>query len=120
VYNFLACLPVLAEAHGTRYIYLTSLLELSVRHAPRATRHATPRRAAPRRAALLFPTPHAAPATPHASPALLLLAGLLGDRRRPARRARDPDLDGADVCGARAAPRGARHEQPRLLPLAHR
>ena len=30
VYSFLACLPVLAEAHGTRYIYLTSLLELSV------------------------------------------------------------------------------------------
>lgn len=30
VYNFLACLPVLAEAYGTKYIYLTSLLELSV------------------------------------------------------------------------------------------
>ena len=30
VYSFLACLPVLAEAHGTRYLYLTSLLELSV------------------------------------------------------------------------------------------
>ena len=30
VYNFLASLPVLAEACGTRYIYLTSLLELSV------------------------------------------------------------------------------------------
>ena len=30
VYNFLACLPVLAESHGTNYIYLTSLLELSV------------------------------------------------------------------------------------------
>ncbi|KAL1529596.1 hypothetical protein AB1Y20_000539 [Prymnesium parvum] len=30
VYNFLASLPVLAEASGTRYMYLTSLLELSV------------------------------------------------------------------------------------------
>jgi len=30
VYNYLASLPVLAEAHGTNYMYLTSLLELSV------------------------------------------------------------------------------------------
>ena len=32
VYNFLACLPHLAVAHGAKYMYLTSLLELSVRH----------------------------------------------------------------------------------------
>ena len=30
VYNFLASLPVLAATHGARYMYLTSLLELSV------------------------------------------------------------------------------------------
>ena len=30
VYNFLASLPVLASTHGTRYMYLTSLLEVSV------------------------------------------------------------------------------------------
>ena len=30
VYNFLASLPVLAATHGSRYMYLTSLLELSV------------------------------------------------------------------------------------------
>lgn len=30
VYNFLACLPPLAAANGTNYMYLTSLLELSV------------------------------------------------------------------------------------------
>lgn len=30
VYNFLASLPALAGACGTRYMYLTSLLELSI------------------------------------------------------------------------------------------
>lgn len=30
IYNFLASLPLLAATHGTKYMYLTSLLELSV------------------------------------------------------------------------------------------